>query len=104
MINEERQLLVAEVFNGSTQSSISFPLSQGICGHVATTGVTVNLVDAYSHPLFNPAVDIETNYKTTSLLCVPVKDSDGKVIGVVNMINKTDQEVEAFDELFYSYF
>jgi hypothetical protein len=40
-----------------------------------------------------------TQYKTVSLLCCPIIGDAGKIIGVANMINKTETEIEPFDEL-----
>jgi dual 3',5'-cyclic-AMP and -GMP phosphodiesterase 11 len=86
------------VFNGETEEDIRFPMTQGICGLVATTGVSINLANAYDHPNFNQAVDMLTNFKTVSLLCCPIFGDAGKIIGVANMINKTEKEIEPFDE------
>jgi cGMP-dependent 3',5'-cyclic phosphodiesterase len=38
--------------------------SQGIAGHVATTGEVLNIRDAYSHPLFYKGIDDMTGFKT----------------------------------------
>lgn len=35
-------------------------------------------------------VDEETNYKTKSILCMPIKNAQGRVIGVAQLINKLD--------------
>ena len=56
-------------------------------------GETVNIPDAYADPRFNPQVDIDTGYRTNSLLCMPIKsgvDEDGnvEVIGVAQVLNK----------------
>lgn len=37
---------------------------------------------------FNRDVDIRTGYKTRSILCMPIKDIDGMVVGVAQAINK----------------
>ena len=68
---------------------IRIPKSKGIVGWVATTGDTLNIEDAYVDPRFNNAVDKKTGYKTTQILCVPIFSStSGKVIGVIQLINK----------------
>src|SRR6476469_10645098 len=36
---------------------IRIPLNVGVAGHVATTGESLNIPDAYNHPLFNKEVD-----------------------------------------------
>ena len=68
---------------------IRIPKSKGIVGWVATTGDTLNIEDAYADPRFNNAVDKKTGYKTTQILCSPIFSStSGKVIGVIQLINK----------------
>lgn len=57
-------------------------MSEGVSGYVATTGKAVNLANAYDHSKFNPAIDILTQYRTVSLLCVPIFGPDGHTIGV----------------------
>jgi HD-GYP domain-containing protein (c-di-GMP phosphodiesterase class II) len=64
-----------------------------IAGYVATTGETVRVDDCYHLSKdvpyeFNQVVDMETGYKTISLLAVPMKSSNGKVRGVVQILNK----------------
>jgi len=60
---------------------------QGIAGMVAETGVPLNLEDVYQHPEFSFEYDKKTNYRTRSMLCVPLK-VQGKIIGVIQVINK----------------
>ena len=60
--------LVAILGDGQT---IGLPTA-GIAGHVVATSEAVSLADAYSDPMFSQQLDNKTNYKTTSLLTVPV--------------------------------
>jgi len=48
--------------------------------------------DPYSDPDFNPALDKVLKTKTRSVLCTPVLDRDGKVLGVIQVINKRGDE------------
>jgi GAF domain-containing protein len=41
---------------------------------------------------FDQAVDAETGYRTHSILCGPIQDRTGKVIGVLQAINKRGQD------------
>jgi putative ABC transport system ATP-binding protein len=78
---------------------IRIPLSSGIAGRVATTGEPLNIPDAYAEPLFNPAVDEATGYRTRSILCMPMKDSSGRVFAVMQLLNKAGgQPFDARDE------
>lgn len=41
---------------------------------------------------FNRDIDLQTGYRTKALLCMPIKDSSGVVIGVAQVINKLNCE------------
>jgi len=67
---------------------LRFPNHMGIAGHVFTSGETVNIPHAYADLRFNPAVDKTTGFFTRSMLCAPVTNKDGKIIGVSQVLNK----------------
>lgn len=48
---------------------------------------TVNIVDAYSDERFDPSVDEGTNFRHRSILCMPIKNSSGQIIGVIQVYN-----------------
>ncbi|XP_029461742.1 dual 3',5'-cyclic-AMP and -GMP phosphodiesterase 11A [Rhinatrema bivittatum] len=75
----------------STENSneVQVPWGKGIIGYVAEHGETVNIPDAYQDRRFSDEIDKLTGYKTKSLLCMPIRNSDGEVIGVAQAINKT---------------
>ena len=76
---------------GLKYSEIHLPLhGNNIACAVATSGHTINLADAYSDERFSQELDIITGFKTTSLLAVPLKNKEGKVIGVFQLNNKED--------------
>ncbi|KAL0902246.1 hypothetical protein ABMA27_000163 [Loxostege sticticalis] len=90
------------------KKEIRMPINRGIAGHVALSGETMNIPDAYSDYRFNREVDEATGYKTISILCMPIK-VEGKVIGVVQMVNKRnednfDREDEVSFEIFSTFF
>lgn len=70
------------------------PVGVGFAGQVAETGETLNIgFDLYNHPDAETAksTDERTKYRTCSLLCMPVYNSDKELIGVTQLINKTKQ-------------
>jgi len=69
----------------------------GLAGAVACEGEVVNVADAYHDARFNPEFDYKTGYKTRSVLCVPVHDREGRVIGVTQAINKLQGVFDAAD-------
>ncbi|XP_046371054.1 cGMP-specific 3',5'-cyclic phosphodiesterase-like [Haliotis rufescens] len=70
------------------ETEIKVPFGRGIAGHVALTKETVNIKEAYDDPRFNQAIDKKTGYRTHSILCMPIVNHDGEVIGVAQIINK----------------
>jgi HD-GYP domain-containing protein (c-di-GMP phosphodiesterase class II) len=87
---------------------------KSLAGYVATTGDPLLIDDVYDiksgiSSAFNPAFDKKSNYKTKSLLIVPLKDSKNEIIGVLQLINALDNngKVRPFsvkDKEFISYF
>ncbi|XP_067034346.1 probable 3',5'-cyclic phosphodiesterase pde-5 [Acropora muricata] len=83
--------------SSNLQKEIRFPKSKGVAGHVATTGETLNITDAYHDERFNRQIDIQTGYTTNTLLCMPIFIR-GNIIGVVQMVNKKSGVFTASDE------
>lgn len=98
MLNSDRSTLFIndkktnELFTmigqGLGKVELRFPNHLGIAGTVFTTGDTINIPHAYADLRFNPSVDKQTGYFTRSMLCVPVKNKKGNVIGVTQVLNK----------------
>jgi HD-GYP domain-containing protein (c-di-GMP phosphodiesterase class II) len=68
---------------------------RSIAGYVATTGKVLNLPDVYrldpTRPYgFNRHYDLESGYRTRSMLVVPMRDHEGVVIGVIQLINSKE--------------
>ena len=63
----------------------------GFAGKVAQTGQPLNIpFDAYNHPdgANSKESDQLNGYRTCSLLCMPVFNADGELIGVTQLVNK----------------
>ncbi|MBN3282435.1 PDE11 phosphodiesterase, partial [Polyodon spathula] len=67
---------------------VQVPWGKGIIGYVAEHGETVNIPNAYEDHRFSDEIDKLTVYKTKSILCMTIRNSDGEVTGVVQAINK----------------
>nr|CAD7406474.1 unnamed protein product [Timema cristinae] len=62
-----------------------------LLGRLRSTEVRVQTrwsVMLHSDDRFNHDIDVLTGYKTRTLLCMPIKDCSGDVIGVAQVINK----------------
>jgi len=66
-----------------------------LAGYVASTGKVLNIPDAYAIPAGQPyrldgRFDRENQYQTRSVLAVPLTETSGAVVGVLQLINATD--------------
>ncbi|MEI6108102.1 MAG: GAF domain-containing protein, partial [Opitutae bacterium] len=86
--NEKTNELWSEVGEGLNAVQIRLPNTAGIAGAVFQSGKTINIPHAYADLRFSPAFDKKTGYFTRSILCVPVVNKTGKVIGVTQALNK----------------
>jgi adenylate cyclase len=88
-INDEKtNELFSHVGEGLDSVEIRLPNHLGIAGAVFVSGDTVNIPYAYADLRFNPGFDKQTGFFTRSILCVPVVNKAGKVIGVTQALNK----------------
>ena len=115
-IREEDDLIFSYVQNATLQKKLpsghkliysTFRVkisTESISGYVAETGRTLSIPDVYEideeAPYnFDSSYDLVSQYKTTSMLTVPLKSTRGDIIGVLQIINKQDPEgrVVSFD-------
>lgn len=95
---EKTKELWSEVGEGLSAVQIRLPDHVGIAGAVFQSGKTINIPHAYADLRFNPSFDKKTGYFTRSILCVPVINKNGKVIGVTQALNKAGGPFTAEDE------
>jgi adenylate cyclase len=88
-LNDERTgELFSKVGEGLGAVEIRLPNHMGIAGAVFTNGETIRIPYAYADLRFNPAFDRRTGFFTRSILCVPVVNKRGKIIGVTQVLNR----------------
>ncbi|MBT4710629.1 MAG: GAF domain-containing protein [Alphaproteobacteria bacterium] len=80
--------LWSRIARGVGVDEIRIPADVGIVGSVFKSGEHLNIPDAYADQRFNPAVDIETGFKTRTIVCVPLRNREGNVIGATQVLNK----------------
>jgi HD-GYP domain-containing protein (c-di-GMP phosphodiesterase class II) len=70
------------------------PNHKNVASHCAITGTTIHIEDAYDVDKFDfsgtKAFDAKTGYRSKSFLTVPLKNYQGEVIGVLQLINARD--------------
>lgn len=96
---EDDELEIAVAFNIKIKSMKKFRLKigQGIAGYVAARGKSIMVNDIEKSPHFYPLVDESSGFQTRSALCVPMV-SQGKVIGVIEVLNKISGEFDTNDK------
>ncbi len=84
-----------------TLKELRLPIGVGFAGQVAASGEVINIsFDLYDREGAETAkqTDKASGYRTCSLLCMPIRNSDDDLIGVTQLINKTKQgEYPAYD-------
>lgn len=101
---EENDLLKDDFDTLETPFENRFPINSATTGIVAALGETVNIGDISSDQRFDHNLDDDAHFEHRSLLCMPIKDSDNKLIGVVSLINKKTGLFTTNDESFVEAF
>jgi sigma-B regulation protein RsbU (phosphoserine phosphatase) len=104
LIDEETNELWSKVLKGKELVRIRLPIGTGIAGHVAKTGKTVNLRNAWKDKRFFSGFDLRTGFLTKTMLCMPMRDRKGKIIGVFQILNKKGGAFDKQDEYFLEAF
>jgi HD-GYP domain-containing protein (c-di-GMP phosphodiesterase class II) len=96
--HETSKLLFKVAQNGSKPrlsfKEFSLPLTdKSLAGYVAITGQSLNLSDAYDLPSDVPyqldtSFDRDINYRTCSVMVLPMQNRQGETIGVLQLINR----------------
>ena len=79
-------------------SENSMPIDRSsLAGYVASTGEPLVIDDVYdirsgASYAWNPEFDTKSNYRTRSMLIVPLHTRDRALVGVLQLINATDEE------------
>ena len=87
-------------FKVAQNDSVQVPFSEftlaisakSVAGYVARSGEILRIDDAYALPpgspyRINAEFDVHAGYQATSMLVVPLKTSEGEVIGVLQLVN-----------------
>jgi HD-GYP domain-containing protein (c-di-GMP phosphodiesterase class II) len=74
------------------------PNEKNVAALVAVTGRSINIADAYNTELYDfsrmRAFDAQTGYRSQSFLCVPLRNHDADVVGVLELINARSPDGE----------
>ncbi|VEN54671.1 unnamed protein product, partial [Callosobruchus maculatus] len=111
----EERYLVAKLFDVQHDATFEeavrqseefrIPFGMGIAGAVALNKTILNIKDACRDARFKSEIDMRMDYCTNAVLCMPICNYEGDVIGVAQIVNKRPAgEFDAHDaELFQRY-
>lgn len=92
VFDQERNLLWTRLAQGLGTTTIELPLGSGVAGDVARTLRIANIADAYADARFNADSDGRTGFRTRSILAAPVLSSTGRLLGVLESVNKVNAD------------
>jgi len=90
--------LRANFAEGIEGRTLVVPLRMGIVGTSILRREIANVSNAYASPYFNPEVDSILGYHTESLLVAPLLGTNGRILGGLELLNKTTGHFSADDE------
>lgn len=92
LINPHTNELEAFSAMGVDKRLLKFDYRLGIAGSVFTTGVALNIDTIHDKTRFNEAFDKQLNFQTKSIICYPFHNREDKIIGVIEVLNKRNQD------------
>jgi sigma-B regulation protein RsbU (phosphoserine phosphatase) len=81
----ELQSLVAQ----EIEEQFTVEVGTGIAGTVAASGEVLNIPDAYDDARFDSSFDAQFGFKTRDIYCMPIRNRDAAIVGVLQLLNRT---------------
>lgn len=100
--DETRGVLTSKWSHGVGSVAREILLTEGVLGWVARQGHLANLPEPANDPRFDPQSDPAPGRPTRSMIAAPVRDKLGRVVGVVECVNKKTRAFDSEDELLMS--
>ena len=92
LINPETNELEAVCALGIRKEQLKFDYRMGIAGSVFTTGVALNIDTVHDSTRFNEGFDKKFGFETKSIICHPIHNREDKIIGVIEVLNKRNED------------
>jgi two-component system response regulator HydG len=92
LINTETNELEAVAALGIEKELLKFDYRKGIAGSVFTTGVSLNIDARTDKVRFSEEMDKVTGFDTRSIICSPISNREDKIIGVIEVLNKRNED------------
>lgn len=97
-VNNELYLQVTSNADSPTMQPLALPLKGSIAGEIIHRRKSLIVMDVKEHPNYLNQLEKELQFKTTSLLGVPLITKD-KVLGVLEVVNKIHADFDQEDEI-----
>jgi len=98
LLSDDGREIWSKVLSGAERLEIRLPLGKGIAGTVAQSGETIRIDDAYEDPRFDPSWDRRSGFRTRQILCAPIRNREGAIVGVFQLLNKKEGAFTTGDE------
>jgi two-component system, NtrC family, response regulator HydG len=92
LINPDSNELEAVAALGISKELLKFDYRKGIAGSVFTTGVSLNIDCKTDKVRFSEEIDKVTGFQTKSIICAPIHNREDKIIGVIEILNKRNED------------
>lgn len=94
LVDHETEELAFVVVHGQVREKLvghRIPLGVGVAGWVAQHAEPAIIANVQFDQRFSPRIDQAFQFKTRSMLCVPIMDDD-RVLGVIQALNKSNRK------------
>jgi Nif-specific regulatory protein len=98
LVDGAHQRLTSMIAHLPEIETIQLAFGQGVAGTCAAEGTLLNVPDPPADPRHDTTIDARTGYRTRSILAVPVRDTEGAVIGVLQLLNAEQGYFSGNDE------
>ncbi|OGV17050.1 MAG: hypothetical protein A3J84_09480, partial [Ignavibacteria bacterium RIFOXYA2_FULL_37_17] len=100
LVDKEKKELWSLITMGDEMREIRLKIGEGLAGFVAKSGETVNIKDVQKDSRFRSDIDRASGYTTKNMICFPIKNNKGEIIGVLQLLNNSRGEFNKRDEEF----
>ena len=92
LINPDTNELEAACALGIRKEQLKFDYRMGIAGSVFTTGLALNIDTVHDNVRFYEEFDKRYGFETRSIICHPIHNREDKIIGVIEVLNKRNED------------
>ena len=95
VVSEDKKTLWTKV--AQEVGRLEIPVDSGIVGAAIKSGQREIIPDAYLDERFNKHIDLQTRYRTKSMMVIPMYDYDENIIGAFQVVNHQGENSEFED-------